>query len=117
MSASTALHGLLLQCENPQHGSGECPNCQQVRDYLAVGDSKGGITKLVNRMLIGEMAERGMSRSDMSRALGVSRETITIALNDTSRDWKICTLYEWADALNCDLVIGLQARQDEPEPR
>jgi len=77
----------------------------------------GGITKSVNRMLIGAMADRGMSRSDMSRALGVSRETVTIALNDTSRDWKICTLDEWADALGCDLVIRLQKRQDEPEPR
>ena len=77
----------------------------------------GGITRVVNRMLIGAMTERGISRSDMSRALEVTRETITIALNDEHRDWKICTLEEWADALNCDLVIKLQARQDESEPR
>jgi len=75
------------------------------------------ITKTVNSLIISEMAERGMTRSDMSRELGVTRETITIALNDEHRDWKICTLEEWADALNCDLVIKLQARQDEPEPR
>lgn len=75
------------------------------------------ITKTVNSLLIGQMAEVGMSRSDMSRALEVSRETISIALNDEHRDWKICTLEEWADALNCDLVIQLQKRQDEPEPR
>ena len=116
MSASTVLHGLLLHCKNPEHGSGDCPNCQQVRDYLTMNGS-GGITKTVNRMLIGAMAERGMSRSDMSRALEVSRETVTIALNDEHRDWKICTLEEWANALNCDLVIKLQKRQDEPEPR
>lgn len=116
MSAATTLHELLLRCENPEHGNGNCPNCQQVRDYLAM-NLPGSITRQVNQLLIGEMAERGMSRSDMSRALGVSRETITIALNDTSRDWKICTLDEWADALNCDLVIKLQKRRDEPEIR
>lgn len=90
--------------------SGDCGHCVAM-------NLPGSITRQVNQLLIGEMAERGMSRSDMSRALGVSRETITIALNDTSRDWKICTLDEWADALNCDLVIKLQARQDEPEQR
>ena len=61
--------------------SGDCGHCVAM-------NLPGSITRQVNQLLIGEMSERGMSRSDMSRALGVSRETITIALNDTSRDWK-----------------------------
>jgi DNA-binding Xre family transcriptional regulator len=111
------MNQINTECAHAHQGSGDCDHCVAARELLRNLVPDQSVTKSVNHMLIGEMAERGMSRSDMSRALGVSRETITIALNDTSRDWKICTLDEWADALNCDLVIKLQARQDEPEPR
>ena len=71
----------------------------------------------VNTIIQVEMEERGMKRADMARELGVSPVTVTKALNNPHRDWRITTLDAWANAMNCDLHIEFRARQDESEPR
>lgn len=75
------------------------------------------ITQAVNALIEARMAERGISRADMARELGISPVVVTQALNNKERDWKISTLEDWADALNCDLHIEFRARRDESEPR
>lgn len=75
------------------------------------------ITQAVNTLIQVEMAERDMKRADMARELGVSPVTVTKALNNKQRDWRITTLDDWANAMNCDLHIEFRARQDEPEER
>lgn len=68
------------------------------------------ITQSINTIIQIEMEKRNLSRADMARALGVSPVTVTVALNDRARDWKITTLDDWANALNCDLHIEFRAR-------
>lgn len=68
------------------------------------------ITDLVNQRILDAMQARGIRRAALARLLGVTRETVSIALNDPHRDWKICTLEEWAHALGCELVIELRPR-------
>lgn len=75
------------------------------------------ITQSINSIIQIEMEERNLSRADMARALGISPVTVTKALNDHHRDWRITTLDNWADAMNCDLHVEFRARQDEPEER
>ena len=75
------------------------------------------ITQAINTIIQVEMEERDLSRADMARRLEVSPVTVTKALNDHHRDWRITTLEDWADAMNCDLHIEFRARQDESEAR
>lgn len=72
------------------------------------------ITQAINTIIQIEMEERNLSRADMARLLEVSPVTVTKALNDHHRDWRITTLDDWANAMNCDLHIEFRARQDEP---
>jgi len=69
------------------------------------------ITQAVNSIIKIEMEERNMSRAGMARALGVSPVTVTVALNNRERDWKITTLDDWAEAMNCDLHIEFRPRK------
>lgn len=69
------------------------------------------ITQAVNSIIEIEMEARNMSRADMARALGISPVTVTVALNNRERDWKITTLDEWANAMNCDLHIEFRSRK------
>lgn len=69
------------------------------------------ITQAVNSIIEIEMEERNLSRADMARALGVSPVTVTVALNNRARDWKITTLDDWAEAMNCDLHIEFRPRK------
>lgn len=73
--------------------------------------SKNNITQAVNSIIEIEMEDRNMSRADMARALGISPVTVTVALNNRERDWKITTLDDWATALNCDLHIEFRPRK------
>ena len=70
------------------------------------------ITQAVNSIIEIEMEELNMSRADLARELGISPQTVTIALNNPGRDWKITTLDNWADAMNCDLHIEFRARKE-----
>lgn len=69
------------------------------------------ITQSVNTIIQIEMEERYLSRADMARELGISPQTVTIALNNPARDWKITTLDDWANAMNCDLHIEFRPRK------
>ncbi len=69
------------------------------------------ITQSVNTIIQIEMEERNLSRADMARELGISPQTVTIALNNPARDWKITTLDDWATALNCNLHIEFRPRK------
>lgn len=75
------------------------------------------ITQSINSIIQIKMEERNLSRADMARRLEISPVTVTKALNNKQRDWRITTLSNWADAMNCDLHIEFRARPDEPEPR
>lgn len=75
------------------------------------------ITQALNAIIQIEMEERNLSRADMARRLEISPVTVTKSLNNKQRDWRITTLSNWADAMNCDLHIEFRARSDEPEPR
>lgn len=75
------------------------------------------ITQVVNTIIQVEMEERSLSRADMARRLEISPVTVTKALSNNQRDWRITTLDNWADAMNCDLHIEFRPRQDEPEAR
>ncbi len=75
------------------------------------------ITQVVNTIIQVKMEERNLSRADMARRLEISPVTVTKALNDPHRDWRITTLDDWANAMSCDLHIEFWARQDEPEQR
>lgn len=78
---------------------------------------EGAITQAVNAIIQVEMEERNLSRAEMARRLEISPVTVTKALNNNQRDWRITTISDWADAMNCDLHIEFRARQDEPEAR
>ncbi len=75
------------------------------------------ITQTVNTIIQIEMEERNLSRADMARRLEISPVTVTKALNNNQRDWRITTLDDWANAMNCDLHVEFRARQDEPKER
>jgi ribosome-binding protein aMBF1 (putative translation factor) len=70
------------------------------------------VTQAVNTIIQVEMEERNLSRADMARRLEISPQTVTIALNDRARNWRIVTLDNWADAMNCDLHIEFRARKE-----
>lgn len=70
------------------------------------------ITQAINSIIEIEMEQRNISRADMARALGISPQTVTIALNNPARDWKITTLDDWAEAMNCDLHIEFRPRPE-----
>lgn len=69
------------------------------------------ITQAVNMIIQIAMEERDLSRADMARKLGVTPVTVTVALNNRARDWKITTLDEWAEAMGCDLHIEFRPRK------
>jgi len=69
------------------------------------------ITQAINTIIQVEMEERDLSRADMARRLEISPVTVTKALNDRHRDWRITTLDDWADAMNCDLHIEFRPRK------
>ena len=69
------------------------------------------ITQAVNTIIQIAMEERELSRADMARKLGITPVTVTVALNDRARDWKITTLDDWAEAMDCDLHIEFRARK------
>ena len=75
------------------------------------------ITQSINSVIQVEMEERNLSRADMARRLEISPVTVTKALNNRQRDWRITTISDWADAMNCDLHVEFRARQDEQEAR
>lgn len=75
------------------------------------------ITQSINSIIQIKMEERNLSRADMARRLEISPVTVTKALNNKQRNWRITTLDDWANAMNCDLHIEFRARQDEPEER
>ncbi len=67
----------------------------------------------INQVIELRMAEQGIKRGEMARALGIHRLNVRKALGEAHDNWKIATLRKWAAALDCDVEIRLVPRGSE----